>query len=278
MEEYNLATQTLNKTNWFNFFENEKLEKAAELYKTSGNRFLLQNEIDKSIDSYVKAAECYFKLEQTHEEVEMYKKAVSNCNDFNKLSNLYQKILSIYLSKLDIDNLAKTSLKFAKLYENNNNEDIDGIINVYENALNYYSKINNRQYEMKDIIEKLAIMYCNKGDYQKAIEYFANILDFDMKITYLYNKYIFNILLCSIAIDIDDAKIRLDKFINTHYTFTNSKECKCVEEIINCTNVENFSFICNNIGEVYLSEPWRVKLLLKIKNKFANDEEEEDLT
>jgi alpha-soluble NSF attachment protein len=171
---------------------------------------------------------------------------------------------------------AKYYKEIALLYEDD--LDISNAIHYYEIEIDLLDK-QNKPFEFTNLLNKVANLYCNINEYEKAGKLFERCVDYKNKFDigkYLLKENIINCLLCYLATeDIVLTIMNLDRFKNLDYTFSTSRECKFIEDIIKCIetmNEEQFSSVCEMFDMITPLNPLRIQTLLSIKNIIHKNE------
>ncbi|MCQ2973185.1 MAG: tetratricopeptide repeat protein [Bacteroidales bacterium] len=143
------------------YFNRGHYERALQSLKKAENLYILTQNKDKEIGLYSYIATCYHMLEKIPEEITYYEKLLEVYKLQNNLDNMkvmYQRLGDLYIANKDYDNSLNSNRKLYDLCCENNN------ISESLNALN-----------------NLAYCYVCKGEYNKAIQYYNQLINSDQK-------------------------------------------------------------------------------------------------
>lgn len=252
------------------------IEQDCEDMKMKASKLLLQKNYEQAGEMYInlfnylskyKSSENYETKEALKNSILCYKK-ISNLDTVEKLC---KKLIDLYEGQ---------NKKQAEIYESlgdlfqeqNDNSNANKIIENYEQALLHYDLSNT--YEIKRCTNKLIELCIKISDYRKVIFYSEQLLDTNH--SFRYEKTIFTIVLCHLALDeIIKAKIVLD---NSSYYIINSQRYKFLESIINSIeniNEELFTSSCKFYN--FLITDDLVKTLLEIKHNYFIQQENKEI-
>ncbi len=214
-------------SNWFGLLNNDKFEKAAELYEQAANKYKLENKMKEAGDAYILAAESHVKNKYVHRSVENYIKAsqaYKTISPQNAIKSL-EIIINYYSEGGKFDQAARYQQSIAEIYEKN--EEIVEAIVAYDSAAKLF-KCESMNSNMSKCLEKAGKLLAFKGSFIEAIERYEEaseaILDRDI-LCWKCNDYYFSASLCALAIgDFQEAQDKIISYIHTYHRFGSSKE------------------------------------------------------
>lgn len=269
---------TKRERSWSLFGSNSsKFEDAAELYAKAANHYKLSKQWERASDAYTKSAECNIKSASKHEAASNYVNA-ANCvkkDNPEEAIRLLRIAVELFTDEGRFTIAAKHQKEMAELYESELN---------YEKAIEEYKKAGDL-YEGESspsaanaCLLKVAQFSAQLEKYDKAIEIFEavakssvdnNLLKWSVK------DYLLKAGLCHLCKDPIGAEKAFEKFKELDYTFSNQRECKFLDELLNACNnhdVEAFTQVVADFDAVSQLDPWKTSLLLRIKNKLKSED------
>ncbi|KAI1720942.1 soluble NSF attachment protein, SNAP domain-containing protein [Ditylenchus destructor] len=257
---------------------------SCELYVQAGNLFKIAKNWSAAGNAFLKCAELHLNQgESKHDAATNFAEA-GNCFrkvDAQKAVDCYQKTAEIYTDMGRFNMAAKTHTTMAELYENEAN-DKEKCLAEYQRAADYHKGEEAKSSATKCLL-KVAQIAAELEQYRKAVDVFEEVAVWEADhptLKYAAKTHFFQALLCYLCIDLLDTQRALARYEELSPSFTDSRECKFVKEIILCleeANADQFTEAVRNYDKISRLEPWYSSILLKIKKKCGEDGEEDDL-
>jgi alpha-soluble NSF attachment protein len=265
------------------FFSNlvggsQRFDEAADLYNKAGNLYKLAKKMDEAAEAYKKAAAVYLRANSPHDAAGAYANA-ANCikkHSPREARACLQEAVEIHTDGGRFSLAAKLQKDIAEMCEAE--DDLDAAMDAYQKAADFYEGENSPS-AAKSCLVKVATFAASKGDYAKAIEIFeqlgTSVVD-DRLLKWGARDYFFKAGLCHLAQnDLVASKRAVEKYKDICATFSRERECELLEEIIAaCENydVEAFTQAVAKYDSITKIEPWKVDLLVKIKNNIKEED------
>jgi len=252
---------------------NSKHEEAAELYKKAANLFKLSKEWDQAGYAFVKTAECFVLLQSKHEVAENYINA-SNCfkkSDIQAAIRYLKMGIEFYIDEGRFSIAGRHQKEIAEMYESEN--DYESAMECYKTAADYYEGEGQTSHANTCLL-KVAYYAAELEQYQKAIEIYEQVATTALENSLLkwsVKDYLFRAGICHLCIgDLISIEKALEKYQTMDHTFSNQRECKLLCDIVDAlkeNDVQKFTDVVADFNSISALEPWKTKLLLRVKNK-----------
>jgi len=270
----------------FGIGNDEKYEKAADLFTKSGNAYKTNNQLEEAGMMYERAAECY---RTANNKLDALKCTVDSASAFkNATPPIVEKAIDGFTAAIDqysmdgkFGQAAKYYKEIAELCENAN--DMDAALTSYENAAQMYTNDNKPSESTKCLI-KVATMASEKGNFQRACEIFDKAGKDSMQSRlgqYSAKGYFFQSLLCHLASgDSVSVGIKIEEYEQVDYTFPTSRECQLVKKLLEATDnmdADAFGEACFEFNRISPLDPWKTSMLAKSKGYIASNDGDGDV-
>lgn len=271
-EAYNLLREAEKKKNYKGWFGGNKLDEAIELYQRAGNNFKLAKKWKEAGDAYFQAAGCQL---QCHENDEAATSFVSASKCYKKTSPLeaiqsLQQAIQLLTERGRFQTAANHQKVIAEIYESDL-IDIEKALEAYELASDWYAaeeaSVLSTQCSLK------AAHFCGELEqYEKAISIFekaaANSIDNNLT-KWSVKEYLLKAGICHLATnDLVATHDALERYCNMDMSFSETREYKFLENIYHAVeegDIDAFTQHVANYDSLTKLDPWKTKLLLKIK-------------
>uniref|UniRef100_A0A915E684 Alpha-soluble NSF attachment protein n=1 Tax=Ditylenchus dipsaci TaxID=166011 RepID=A0A915E684_9BILA len=259
---------------------------ACDLYIQAGNLYKIAKNWSAAGNAFLKAAELHLNQgDSKHDAATNYSEA-GNCFrkvDAQKAVDCYQKTAEIYTDMGRFNMAAKSHTTIAELYELDA-PDKEKCMAEYQKAADYHKGEEAKSSATKCLL-KVAQLAADLEQYRKAVDVFEEVAVWEADhptLKYAAKTHFFQALLCYLCIDLLDTQQALRRYEELSPSFTDSRECKFVKEIILCLeehSLDQFTEAVRNYDKISRLDPWYSSLLLKIKRQAGEDEDadEEDL-
>jgi alpha-soluble NSF attachment protein len=178
-------------------------------------------------------------------------------------------------------NAAKLQKQVAEIYEQENHS--QEALEAYSQAADYFVG-ENQTSSAQPMFLKVAQISAQLERYPAAIEIYEKVARTSMEnnlLKYNAKSHLLNAGICAMATkDIVLVKQKLEEFNDIDYTFVDSREGKFLAAIataVETFNTDGFSDAVYEFDTITKLEPWKVTLLLKVKESIAG-EIHDDLT
>ncbi|CAI5452166.1 unnamed protein product [Caenorhabditis angaria] len=251
---------------------------AADLFIQGGNLFKMAKSWKEAGDAFVRAAEFYGSGgDSKHDCATQYAEA-ANC--YRKINpqlavDCLLKTSEIYTDMGRFTMAAKNHVTIAELYESEL-PDKELSIKHYQQAADYYKGEEQKSSASKCLI-KVAQFSAELEQYRQAISVFEEIAFYEADhatLKYAAKGHFFQALLCHLCIDPLDTQQALQKYENASPSFTDSRECKFVKEILAAIeeqNEETFTEAVAGFDKISRLDPWATSLLVKVKRAISSE-------
>ncbi|KAH7916398.1 soluble NSF attachment protein [Hygrophoropsis aurantiaca] len=265
-------------TGWFSS-SSTKYEEAGDLYQQAANAFKLENSFREAGDSFAREAECR-----------------EQCKEVNEASNAWWNAAKAYkrgYPDLAIQALGQTishltkSGRFrqaadrekdiAQIYRHEMN-DLHKACESLERAGNWYSQ-EDAVATANGCFKDAADLHGEIGEFPQAIALYEQVADHSLTSAltkYSVKEYWLKSCLCALAMkDVVTAKRSIAKYSSQDTSFTNTRECKFLNvliESIDAGDQEMFTGAVVEYDKITNLDNWKTAILLKIKKGIQQDE------
>eukprot|EP00898_Chlorokybus_atmophyticus_P005709 jgi/Chlat1/6139/Chrsp41S05690 len=288
------ADKKLKSLGWFG----NKYEEAVELLDKAANNYKLAKKWREAGQQYEKLVVCHQKLasmvpealhsmqlDSKHEAASAW---VDAANAYKKVSNdeavrCLKCAVDIFTDMGRLSMAAKHYKEIAELYEKD--ERWEDCIIYYSQAADFFGgeEVNSSSNQCK---LKVAQYSAQLENYKKAIELYEEVAKKSMDnnlLRYSVKGYLLCAGICHLGKgDLNGASNALDKYQDLDSTFTGSRECKFLQDLLGALeegDVQKFSTVVYEFDNMTRLDPWKTTMLLRIKKQISSKETEEvDLT
>lgn len=291
------ADKLANSTSWFN--KDEDREKGMILYKEIYTSYFIKKDYLLAAQIALKAAILSEKMDNGFDVKHYYKKsavAYKKANNIEKCIEIYNLLIEKLEKNTDYWTLAKTLEELAVIFEEKsdktNKEDEDKAIDMYLRSINYYESDDKSQSCIK-LLKKIAEIYLNRKEIEKAKETYSKLIDLYDKSTnskFMLSEYVYMLALCEFNLYAKENDYKLDTLIRSKeeaYPFViNSREFTLLRNCIGAfkdNNKEKFEDEIRNYDFLKKLDRKHIVLYGQIKEIMVNggpngpNESEEDL-
>lgn len=274
--------------NKFSLFGGDsKYENAKELYQKAANQYKVEKLWSEAGDAFVKVAECEIKMKSQHEAASTFKDAASCFKKSNpeEAYIYFNEAITLYCEIGRFTTAGKLEKEIAEIHEGEG--ETEEAIEHYQKAADYFTG-EDQHSAANPCLLKVAYFSAELEKYESPIEIFedigkaslaSNLLKFNAKSHFLDAG-----ILKIVSGDTVAANLAIQKYTDLDYTFASSRECQFLVDLV--AAVEAFDeaaftdhvFNYDNISKLV---PWRITMLLRVKEKLKSDGgegEEDDLT
>jgi len=264
----------------FGWWSNTKFDDAAELYKKAANIFKLAKEYDKAGDAFLRAADCYVKLNSKHEVAMCYMSAAAILRKSNVPESIkcFKIGIEFYLDEGRFAMAAKHQKEIAELYEADG--EIESAMEAYCLAADYFEG-DNQVSHSNNCLLKVALFSAQLQQYQRAIDIYQKIAHASIDnnlLKWSVKDYLFRAGLCYLAIgEMIATKRALEQFQTMDHTFGTSRECKLLMELAEAveeSDVEKFKAAVIEFDSISKLEPWKRTIVSRIENKIKEADDD----
>lgn len=262
-----------------------KYEDASDCFEKAGNQFKIAKKWQEAADAYRRSAECQVKLKESARAAHFYQSAADAMKKLNpeEAISMYKQVIAMLCDSGRFSSAAKIQKEIAEIYESK--ENFEEALENYKQAADYFQG-ENQTSSANNMLLKVAQFSAQLGRYETAMELYievakncmdSNLLKFNAK------GHLLNAGLCVLATkDIVLVQQKWEEFTDIDYTFAESREGKFLESMNQCFqnyDPDGFADAVFQFDRVSKLEPWKISLLLKVKESISSGmNETEDLT
>jgi len=252
-----------------------KWEEAAEAYTKAANLFKMAKKYEEAGKAFIKVAECHLKLDSKHEAATSYGSAAScfKKNSTAECVDCLKKAVELFTGEGRFAIAAKNQKEIAEVYEAE--LDFEQAIEAYQTAAEYFEGENSTS-QANTCLLKVAQFSAQLENFHKAIELYEQVAKASLENTLLKwgaKEHLHRAVLCHLAAeDLVGAQKALENYTTWDASFSGSRECKFVEEIMKAVenyDVEAFTQTVVDYDSISKLDNWKTKILLKIKQGIA---------
>lgn len=261
------------KKNYKGWFGRNKLDEAAEQYQNAGNYFKCIKKWKEAGDAYYQAAGCLVSIQENDEATTSFinaSKCYKKSSPMEAVNSLKQAI-QFLIEKGKLNQAANHQKTIAEIYETDL-MDVEKALESYETAADWYSTENSPVLSNQCTL-KVAHLCGELEQYEKAYNLFekvaSNSIDNELA-KWSVKEYLLKAGLCHLANKANEGGFMtfLDTFDEIDGTFRDTREYKFLENLLTSTeekNVDDFVKVISNYDSLTRLDPWKTKILLKIK-------------
>ncbi|EGG14205.1 soluble NSF attachment protein alpha isoform [Cavenderia fasciculata] len=254
-----------------------KLEDAADEFTKAGNLYKMAKKWDQAGAAFQRAAECYIKSSK-HDSAQAYISA-SQCFKKGNVSSAVtclKAAIEYYTDEGRFAIAANHQKELAEMYEAEG--DLDQACQCYQTAADFYegesSSVSSQQ-----CLLKIAQISAQLERFERAIEIYEKVaagsLDNNLK-QFGVKEYFLRAILCYLANDdLVGGERALQRYKDMQASFSSSRECRLLEDIIAAcrkNNVEEFTDAIGEFNSVTQLDAWKTAVLLKVKQTLTKEE------
>ncbi|KAJ2655600.1 vesicular-fusion protein S17 [Coemansia sp. RSA 1200] len=262
------------------WFSGPKYEEAGELFEQASIQFKLAKQMREAGEAMLKAAEMSLKHDDYNDASQRF---VSASKSFK---NAYPE-QAIYSLKRAVELLTKHNrfytaashqAEIAKMYEKA--ADIENAMDAYDKAAEWYAQEDSNALASKYSL-MVATLAAQLQKYERAIEIFESTAETSIDnplAKWSIKDYFFKAALCRLAIPDDvGAAEALERYKDLDPGFTNTRECKFLDEIIGDIkrgDMQAFTDHTALYDQISQLDNWKTSLLLRIKRHISEAEDD----
>jgi len=248
-----------------------KFEEAVELFSKAANFFKMAKKYDEAGKAFIKVAEAQLKLDSKHEAASAYTSAATclKKNNSQEAIECLKKAVELYTGEGRFAVAARNQKDIAEIYEAD--ADFENTITAYQLAADYFSGEDSTS-QANTCLLKVAQYSAQLENYPKAIELYEQVAKSSLENNLLKwgaKEQLMRAALCHLAHeDLVGAQKGLDNYKSWDPSFSSSRECKFVEDIISAVekyDVDAFTQTVVDFDSLSKLDSWKTKILLKIK-------------
>jgi len=248
----------------------EQFEDAADMFTRAGNSFKIDKKWDKAGLAFTKAAESYIsknEVAQSYLSAALCYKKIQNTKS---AVHYIKQAIEFYTEEGRFSIAAKHQKEIAELYEEGS--DIENALAAYQTAADYYEAEGSTN-TANSCLLKVALLSLQLERYDAAIEVYEKIAARSMNNSLLRWKVKSSYLcagLCYLATgDLVAAERAIEKYMDEDATFASQRECRFLQDITTASkeyDTEAFTKAVTEYDSISKFESWQTSILLKIRN------------
>ncbi|XP_031341384.1 alpha-soluble NSF attachment protein-like isoform X2 [Photinus pyralis] len=251
-----------------------KVDAAVEHYRGAANLFKMCKNWEEAGKAFCKAANLHATTCSRHEAASNYVDA-AGCYRKTNVSEAVNCLLEAIVIFTDLGRFtlaAKLHKTIAEIYESDAT-DLTRSVQHYEQASDYFRGEENNSMANKCLL-KVAQYAAQFENYQKAIEIYEQIAASSLGssiLKYRANEYFFRAALCHLCVDLLNAHYAIERYLNLHPAFEDTREYKLVRALLeHCEqqNVDAFTESVRQYDSISRLDQWYTAILLQIKRRY----------
>eukprot|EP01101_Sappina_pedata_P011907 TRINITY_DN8081_c0_g1_i1.p2 TRINITY_DN8081_c0_g1~~TRINITY_DN8081_c0_g1_i1.p2 ORF type:complete len:285 (+),score=120.76 TRINITY_DN8081_c0_g1_i1:34-888(+) len=275
-----LMQQAKAKYDSFGWWSNDKYDEAAEMYKKAANQFKLSKDFDKAGEAFLKAAECYAKLNSKYEIAQSYMSAAAVVRKSNPQESIrcFKVGIEFYLDEGRFSMAAKHTKEIAEMYEQEG--DLENAEKSYTQAADYFEG-EGQVSHANGCLLKVALFTATLEKYDRSIEVYEKVARGALEnnlLKWSVKDYLFRASLCQLCLgDMVAARRALERYQGMDHSYASSRESKLISGLIEAVDESDLEKFNNEVSEfdsISPLEPWKTTLLLRVKNKIKDADED----
>jgi alpha-soluble NSF attachment protein len=278
------ATQAEKKLKSFSLFNKRgKYEEAAEIYIKCANSWKRAKNWKEASDAFQKAGECHLIIDSKYDAATVYVKASHCCKKLNANEEAI-KLLSNAVDLFSDENRFSMSAKYQKeigeLYEAMN--ELPKSIEALETAAEFFDGEGSSSAAHSCLL-KVAHSAALIENYVKATEIFEKVATESVNndlLKWSVKDYLFKAGICSLCMsDLVATKRALDKYCSISAEFSTTREYGLLKELVEAVekfDADAFATASQEFHNIVKLDPWKTKLLVRVKDKIGKNDGEED--
>lgn len=246
------------------------IDDAADLYMRSAHIYLSRKEYENAQNSYNKSFECYLRLKDMHNCIEIALKLANIAKIQNDIPEYESKINYVIEQLVESDQIDKAAKYSQELGDSC--QDPEESNKYYQQAIQYYESNNSNNSQLITCLNKLANNKIKSGEYKIAIEtlnkIFVKSVD-DRLLKWKIDEPIERIIYCHLALnDFDGAQKGDAYYCEQCPTWEHCRAHEFICELLKTFHdgdVDNLVEIIKNYDDIKTMDAVNINLLLKIK-------------
>ncbi|VVC39232.1 NSF attachment protein,Tetratricopeptide-like helical domain,Uncharacterised protein family UPF0363 [Cinara cedri] len=248
-----------------------KVEDAIDCYQHAANLFKMAKKWPQAGRAFCMAADLNFKSGRKHDAATNYVDS-ANCfkkTDPNEAAQCLEKAIDIYTDMGRFTMAAKQHQNIAEMYENEA-VDHERSINNYEKAADYFMAEESKSSANKCKL-KVAQYAAQLEQYGRAIQIYEEVagtsLDSSL-LKYSAKEYYFRAALCHLCVDVLNAQLAMNRYVEQYPAFQDSREYKLLQVLLNHIqeqNADGFTEAVKDYDSISRLDQWYTTILLRIK-------------
>ncbi|CAB3359608.1 Hypothetical predicted protein [Cloeon dipterum] len=240
----------------FFFGGSSKVEDAVECYQRAGNMFKMAKKWNEAGKAFCEAASLHAKADSKHDAATNY-------------------AIEIYTDMGRFTMAARHHQSIAEIYETEA-PDLEAATSHYEKAADYFRGEESNSSANKCIL-KVAQHAAQLADYEKAISIYEQVAATSLEsslLKYSAKEYFFRAGLCHLCVDMLNAQLALDRYIQQYPAFQDAREYKLLKvlmEHMEEQNVDGFTEAVKDYDSVSRFDQWYTTILLRIKKSVQDN-------
>ncbi|CAB3359613.1 Hypothetical predicted protein [Cloeon dipterum] len=227
--------------------------------------------------AFCEAASLHAKADSKHDAATNYVDA-ANCfkkSDANEAVSCLLKAIEIYTDMGRFTMAARHHQSIAEIYETEA-PDLEAATSHYEKAADYFRGEESNSSANKCIL-KVAQHAAQLADYEKAISIYEQVAATSLEsslLKYSAKEYFFRAGLCHLCVDMLNAQLALDRYIQQYPAFQDAREYKLLKvlmEHMEEQNVDGFTEAVKDYDSVSRFDQWYTTILLRIKKSVQDN-------
>lgn len=269
-------------SSWFSGGTTSRYEEAAELYTTAANQYRLAKRMREAGAAFEKAAAMQLKTDEADDAANTYVEA-SKCykkDDPAKCVQVLELAIDRFTKRGNFRRGATYRQQVAELYEQDL-LDAPKAMEAYESAADWLAG-DNAESQANKLFLKVAEIAALEGDYTRACKKFEQVASSSVHnglTKWSVKEYYLKAGICHMCKnDIVAVKRAIDGYCTEDMTFTSTKECQLLNELVTDIEAGDPEELTNHIyvyDQVMKLDKWKTTMLLRLKNQMS---EEPDLT
>lgn len=275
-----LSTPQSKLASFFSGGNSSRLEEAAERYIQAANAFRVQKDGRSAGQTFEKAAACQEQTEVKEDAANTYVEAFKSYKqtDPEDAARCLEKAVVSFTSRGQFRRAANYKMDLGGIYEQLDRQ--SEAVDAYKTAGDWYvqdqaSALGNKAYL------KVAEISALNGDYGTAIESYDTVAQASMNdnlTKWGLKDHFLRAGLCRLAReDVVDADRCIHQYIEWDQGFAQTRECQFLQDLINAVkegDEEEFSSKAQEFDQFSKLDKWKTTMLLRIKEKIANAEDD----
>lgn len=270
------AEKTLTAWSFFGMGKQQKHEDASELFEKAAAQFKIKKDWSGAASCYLKAAENAELAKDSHRATSQYvnaAKAYQNAENFVESVKYFKIACSLHMDSNSFSQAANLWKTVAQVEEKNLNT--KGSMAAWQEAADCYKAANQKSQENSCLIH-VADISAEEGDYTKAIDIYeevAKIAADSSSGRWSVKDHLYKASLCQFVLkasmeDVKSLPALLENYKASFPTWDDCRQAKFIDNLVEAfeeENAEKFADVAFKHDEIYKLDPWKSRLLAKIR-------------
>jgi alpha-soluble NSF attachment protein len=284
-EQMELAKKKLSAFGWFGLNDSSKKEDAAQCYMLAGAQYKIAQAWEKAGGAYAAAADLHLgKLNNRTDGIQALceaGRAYKNTQGAAAIKAMTQAARMM----MEDNRFAPAAKLWAEIGDTENDQNLDrrAAYTAYVNAADSYRAANSA-ITAQSMQLKGAEMLSLEGEYERAMVIYETIADAqadNASVAWSARDNLYKALLCQMtleAVSEVDALVateeKLEKYLDNHPRFQDSKEANLVRDLIlayNARDQQRFVGVLHKYDSIYRLDAWSQALLYKVKKTVSGE-------